>query len=246
MIKENKPFLKRYQLILLIFLGLVIVLWVIGRATGALQFYNMPTGSMEPSLAVGQKYFTTNLKKPKRNDIIVFNRRVNKNFENDINGKLMQFTSRLIALENDTLQVINGYAYVNGKSVDDSNSLKFIYHLPRKDLNNLLTALDIDPEDKDYNINFYQGLDTSFATLSGKQYTQVRNVIPLRRYIINNQSPVPGIYPSKDWTLDNFGPYKIPSGFCFVMGDNRHNAQDSRYIGPIYLKDATGVLLWKL
>lgn len=35
-------------------------------------------------------------------------------------------------------------------------------------------------------------------------------------------------------------PYTVPSGYVWVMGDNRTNSADSRYFGPVPFSDITG------
>ena len=47
------------------------------------------------------------------------------------------------------------------------------------------------------------------------------------------------------WTIDNFGPITVPEDRYLVLGDNRHNSLDSRYVGFIKKSDCKATVLNK-
>lgn len=48
----------------------------------------------------------------------------------------------------------------------------------------------------------------------------------------------------RNFVSENFGPYVVPDGSIFVMGDNRDFSDDSRFIGPIPIDRIRGRASW--
>lgn len=79
------------------------------------------------------------------------------------------------------------------------------------------------------------------------------DVVEIRRSVLFiNGAPMPEYYANvranRRWSWqENISPRRVPAGSLFVMGDNRDNSEDSRYFGPIAVKDVVGepiVIFW--
>ncbi len=120
-------------------------------AIKGMKFYLVPSDSMTPTLEKSDYIggFRINSSEIKRGDVVVFSTGSKEDF----------YVKRVIGLQGETLSMVDGFVYINGKKLDEP-------------------------------------------------------------YVENRGT-------------DDFGPITIPDGTVFVMGDNRTDSYDSRYLGPI-------------
>ena len=99
-----------------VILGAVVVALVI--KTFLLQAFYIPTQSMEPTLHVGDRVLVNKLSYDlhdvNRGDIVVFERPPNA-----ASGEIEDLIKRVIALPGDTVEVREGYVYVNGEKIEE-------------------------------------------------------------------------------------------------------------------------------
>jgi len=83
-----------------------------------IQPYAIPSGSMEPTLLVGDKLFVNKFiyrfRPIQRFDVIVFKYPHNPKVD---------YIKRVIALEGETVQLINGKVYINGQPLEENHKM---------------------------------------------------------------------------------------------------------------------------
>ncbi|WP_299207790.1 signal peptidase I [uncultured Dokdonia sp.] len=207
--------------IAIVFFGLLISYQFVGYK-GYLKVYNIPTTSSSPTLEPGDYIIVSNLVPAQRNDFIIF-KRLDENFG------LANYVSRMIAKQGDTLSIKNGTAYVNGINIDKDIRLKHSYIINDNQLKSIQHILLSDYD------NYYRiGENKIMIHLED---SVVKKFIPEATLTYTtttkeNQNNVHESF-SKDWNSYNFGPLIISGNKFFVMGDNRDNTLDSRFIGLI-------------
>ena len=185
--------------------------------------FRIPSGSMVPTLAIGDHILVTKysygfripltriplgtLSSPERGDVIVF---VKPNpFQDDFAKQFdlpfppfatQDFVKRVVGLPGDTVKVDNNVIYVNGVAQERAQVGPF----------------------KFVNQNCRETNTVEFTeTMDGKPHA-----------ILNNSQ-----FGSR---IGNFPETNIPDGHVFVMGDNRDNSSDSRVWGFVPLENIKG------
>ena len=169
--------------------------------TFAYEPFNIPSGSMLPTLLVGDYLFVSKFsfgysrhslplslplipgrvlfRSPERGDVVVFKLPTDNRTD---------YIKRIIGLPGDEIQVREGRLYINGTIV------------PRRPHGEFLLA---EPGSRSI------GIPEFVETLPGGREHLVLEV-------------------SDSGTLDNTNVYRVPPGHYFAMGDNRDNSLDSR------------------
>lgn len=177
------------------------------------EAYRIPSGSMIPSLLIGDWLFVNKLvygpkipfvdaslpgyREPQRGDVIVFQSPPQHDQPEDLTPTLVK---RLVGMPNDTVYMRDGLLHVNG--------------IPQRQ--GFAAATNHRNQDADV----YSDL---FAW-------QGQHVVRGSRF---------GAPPSRP-TLDSWGPLVIPPGHMFMMGDNRYCSKDSRFWGLVPRENVRG------
>jgi len=181
------------------------------------EAFQIPSGSMIPTLQVGDHIFVnkmiyglripfteikfgTHWREPKRGEIIVFTHP--KERDKDL-------IKRVVAVGGDVVEVENNVVMVNGVAV-------------ARQLDGALHYFDYDETNESWverdATQFHEHMGAAdYTTLQDPRY-------PARAY----------------------GPVTVPPGQLFVMGDNRDNSSDSRYWGfvPLNLVRGRAMVVW--
>ena len=186
--------------------------------TVAYEPFNIPSGSMIPTLLVGDYLFVSKYtygysryslpfglplfsgriylpfsRLPDRGDVIVFKLPTDTSTD---------YIKRIVGLPGDHIQVRHGELYINDQQV------------PRKE----------DPNCRDKEADPFvvqQGYRESLPSASGG--AAVQHCI-IKEFGFNGR---------EDGPLDNTPVYDVPAGHYFAMGDNRDNSQDSRVLSAV-------------
>ncbi|MGP1396171.1 MAG: signal peptidase I [Inquilinaceae bacterium] len=180
--------------------------------TFAFEPFNIPSGSMVPTLLVGDYLFVSKYSygysrytlafglplfdgrvlggEPERGDVIVFR---------EPSDTSVDFIKRLIGLPGDRIQVREGRLYINGTLIE------------RERVGGLL---DVNQTGRRETTRYIETLP------NGRSYT-IEEI-------------------SDEQVMDNTTEFLVPEGHYFFMGDSRDNSQDSRRIGPVPEENLVG------
>lgn len=186
---------------------LIALLVAVGVRTVAFEPFNIPSGSMIPTLLVGDYVFVSKYsygfshyslpfapplfhgrvfgKLPERGDVVVFR------LPSDTS---QTYIKRVIGLPGDRIQVIDGVLNINGEPVKRERVADY--------------PLD----------NGYGGTRAVPRYMETLPNGVTHPIIEM----LGDEGP-----------MDNTGVYQVPEDHVFCMGDNRDNSQDSRYLNVV-------------
>ncbi|MGX7668737.1 signal peptidase I [Flavobacterium pedocola] len=212
--------------------GIYIIISAFCYFTGVLRTFRTSSTANEPNLEQNAFMLISNLKEPKIGDFVCYNH------VDPLFGKHSRI-HRLCAKEGDTLQIINGKVHVNNVNTDEKINLIHFYKLPKSDYLKIKAAENLADS------NQVLILDTEIINVLLEDRIAKKYHLETAREIIPSGKREDMIYNTykTNWNKDNFGPLILPKGKLFVIGDNRDNSEDSRYIGLIDASNVVGVLL---
>jgi len=225
--------MKKTFRISLIFIGILFATYTVLGQTDMLKIYNIPTVANEPGIMLNSKIFVSNLADYENGDFVCYK------YDNEMMGEHIR-VHRLLGKSGDIVEIKNGSLYLNDKNVDDNLELKHFYIINPTEFQNLLDKKLVRQEDL-----MFKRDEEVYVFLIDKIAKQHGLSSKIKLEPEKKSDKIIAETYNEDWNQDNFGPLEIPDGKCFVIGDNRHNSEDSRYIGLINESDIVGTVVRK-
>lgn len=219
---------KRIHKILIV-LGVLLAVYQLLSWFHIFRLYQNSSFANEPNLPLNSRFFASNVIVPEITDFVCYK------FEDEEFGKQIRI-HRLIGQEGDVVQIKDGNACVNNKNIDMLLNLWHYYRLTKQEFDTITFSDAAIEQGREKDGFIYIPMTKVEARKYGLEEKKV---------IIKSTQVEPYIYEvfHKNWNKDHFGPITVPRGKVFVLGDNRDNSHDSRYVGFINASDITGVLI---
>lgn len=223
---------KRIVKIIVITFSTVAVILIALRLSNVFNYFEVKSSVNEPNLKFGSQVFTSKIFPPDYFDFVLF-----KSPEINFSSSFIMF--RLIGKEGDTIEINEGVVYKNGENMDLDIDLAHSYKLASKDYNSIKESgyvIESSPKRQISVDSIIVDIEDRFA----KTDDRIKRVISNPQFTDEDISQEYG----NNWNKDSFGPVVVPKDKIFLLGDNRDNAYDSRFIGFVDKSEVTGTLIW--
>jgi signal peptidase I len=240
-------------------IGVAVIIALLLRAF-VIEAFQIPSGSMIPTLRVGDHIFVNKLSYGIRIPLLplkIFGKKipaVSWNWSMPDPGDVIVFITpeneeedyikRVVAVAGDTIEIRNGELSINGKPSSYFNMHDFDYN-------------DLDEEGRFRGRVSTKRIDEALGEITHPILRRACTSDRDCRYVptLPECDPASGNCTFPEGGCDpntgicqqsDFGPFEVPEDHVFVMGDNRDNSKDSRVWGPVPLELIKGraVFIW--